>query len=147
MYATLASDPQAMKILLDSGADANRRSYMGQTALMAVSAAYSSAPEKFRLLAATRADVNAQDTDGHTALMFAMYGSLGSSDRGFLERAELVSLLREAGARTELVDRAGLSGFRYVDEGAAGYPYRSSRSGKQRLILHDPSPRTVPLVT
>ena len=146
MYATLASDPQAMKILLDSGADANGRSYMGQTALMAVSAAYSSAPEKFRLLAAARADVNAQDTDGHTALMFAMYGSLGSSDRGFLERAELVSLLREAGARTDLVDGAGLTVFDYLDEEAAGYPYGKSESDKLRQILQNPTPGTFPPV-
>ena len=82
MYATHANvnEAQAMKILLDAGANPNVHSYMGQTALMAVSNPYSSPLEKLRLLIAARADVNAQDNDGHTALMFAMYGSLIYND-------------------------------------------------------------------
>src|SRR6266700_2451267 len=132
MYATRANQPEGMKILLDAGANPNVRSYMGQTALMAVSNAYSSPLEKLRLLIAARTDTNAQDNDGHTTLMFAMYGSLiyNDTDRGFLERAELVSLLREAGARTDLRDASGLTVFDYLDTEARAYPYQKSPAEK-----------------
>ena len=110
---------------------------MGQTALMAVSNAYSSPLEKLRLLIAARADVNAQDNDGHTTLMFAMYGSLSSNDtdRAFLQRADLVSLLREAGARTDLRDTSGLTVFDYLDIEARLYPYQKSAAEKLRARI------------
>jgi len=150
MYATRANVNQAqtMKILLDAGANPNVRSYMGQTALMAVTNAYSSPLEKLRLLIAARADVNAQDNDGHTALMFAMYGSLiyNDTDRGFLERAELVSLLREAGARTDLRDTSGLTVFDYLDIESRLSPYKKSQAEKLRQILQNPTPGVYPPV-
>ncbi len=101
-----------------------------------------------RVLIAARTDTNAQDNDGHTTLMFAMYGSLiyNDTDRGFLERAELVSLLREAGARTDLRDAAGLSVFDYLDEEAKRYPYNRSQPEKLRQILQDPTPGVYPPV-
>src|SRR5207249_4225419 len=104
MYATQADRAEAIKLLLDAGASPNLRSYLGQTALMAVAGAYSSAPEKFRLLSPVGADVNAQDLDGHTALMFAMYGALAFNEPGFLQRMELISLMRAAGAGADFRD-------------------------------------------
>jgi hypothetical protein len=148
MYATRANKAESMKMLLDAGANPNVRSYMGQTALMAVSTIYREALEKLRLLIAARADTNAQDNDGHTGLMFAMYGSLGyeDTDRGFLERVELVSLLREAGARTDLRDAAGLTVFDYLDEEAKRYRYNRSQPEKLRQILQNPTPGIYPPV-
>src|SRR5436309_13048371 len=95
---------------------------------MAVTNAYSSPLEKLRLLIASRADVNAQDNDGRTALMFAMYGSLSwnDTDRAFPERAEMVSLLREAGPRTDLRDTSGLTALDDLDIEARVYTYQKS---------------------
>jgi ankyrin repeat protein len=137
MYATQTDRAEAMKILLDAGASPNAFSYLGQTALMAVSGAYSSAPEKFRLLLAARADVNVQDHDGHTALMFAMYGALVANDDSpsFLQRLELISLLRAAGARTDLRDARGVTALGYLDEEARLYPQQKVASEKLRRIL------------
>jgi hypothetical protein len=150
MYATHANTNQElpMKILLDAGANPNIRSYMGQTALMAIGHAYSAPLDKLRLLLAARADTNAQDNDGHTTLMFAMYGSLGynDTDRGFLERAELVSLLREAGTRTDLRDASGLTVFDYLGEEARLLPQHRSQSEKLRQILQNPTPGVYPPV-
>src|SRR5437899_1563907 len=119
MYAThaLANQAQAVKILLDGGANPNTRSDMGQTALMALANVYSSPLESLRLLIGARADVNAQDSDGHTTLMFATYGALSDEDtsRMFLERADLMNLLREAGARTDLREASGRTVFDHLD--------------------------------
>lgn len=137
MYATQTARAEAIKILLDAGASPNTLSYLGQTALMAVASAYSSSPEKFRLLLAAGADVNVQDIDGHTALMFAMYGALASDDTSpsFLQRAELISLMRAAGARTDLRDRRGLTALGYLDEEARIYPQQEIEADKLRRIL------------
>jgi hypothetical protein len=80
--------------------------------------------------------------------MFAMYGSLifNDTDRGFLERAELVSLLREAGARTDLRDASGLTVFDYLDEEARLLPQHRSQSEKLRQILQNPTPGVYPPV-
>lgn len=112
---------------------------MGQTALMAVPLAYSSSPEKFRLLVSGGADTNAQDNDGHTLLMFAMYGSLihNDTDRGFAERTELVSLMRVAGARTDVRDATGLTVFDYLDEETKRLPEKQSQADKYRGILQN----------
>jgi uncharacterized protein len=140
MYATQTDRPEAIKILLDAGASPNTRSYLGQTALMAAAGAYSAAPEKSRVLLTAGADVNMQDLDGHTALMFAMYGSLGYNDTSpsFLQRAELISLMRTAGARTDLRDAKSLTAFDYLDEEARLYPQHKAESDKLRRILASP---------
>jgi len=144
MYAThaLANQAQAVKILLDGGANPNTRSDMGQTALMALANVYSSPLESLRLLIGARADVNAQDSDGHTTLMFATYGALSDEDtsRMFLERADLMNLLREAGARTDLRAASGRTVFDYLDIEAGPYPYRKRRAEKLRQILQNPTP-------
>ena len=49
-----------------------------------------------------------QDVDGHIAL----------TALGFLQRLELISLMRAAGARTDLRDAKGLTAFDYLDEEA-----------------------------
>jgi len=150
MYATnaIANQAEAVKILLDSGANPNVRSYMGQTALMALGNVFSSPLERLRLLLAARVDVNAQDNDGHTTLMFAMYGALSDEDtsRIFLERAEFVTLLRDAGARTDLRDASGRTVFDYLDIEAGPYPYRKSQGEKLRQILQSPTPGVYPPV-
>jgi hypothetical protein len=140
MYATQADRAEAIKILLDAGASPNARSYLGQTVLMAVTGAYSSSPEKFRLLLAAGADVNVQDLDGHTALMFAMCGALiyEPTAPGFLQRAELISLMREAGARTDLRDAKGLTALDYLNEEARLYPQQKVESDKLQRILTSP---------
>jgi hypothetical protein len=143
MYAARTNQPEAMKLLLDADANPNVRSYMGQTALMAVANTYTPPLEKLRMLIAARADVNAQDNEGHTTLMFAMYGALiydRDTDRGFLERAELVSTLREAGARTNLRDDAGHTVFDYLDEEAKIFWRQKSEPEQLRLILQNPAP-------
>jgi hypothetical protein len=137
MYATQTDRVEAFKILLDAGARPNMRSHLGQTALMAVAGTYTSAPEKFRLLLAAGADVNVQDNDGHTALMFVMYGALGVNDTSpsFLQHAELISLMRAAGARTDLRDAKGLTALGYLDVEASIYPQQKIASDKLRRIL------------
>src|SRR5215471_3877070 len=132
MYATQTDRPEAIKILLDGGAAPNTRSYLGQTALMAAAGAFSAAPEKSRVLLAAGADVNMQDIEGHTPLMFAMYAAL------FLQRAELISLMRAAGARTDLKDAKGFTALDYLDEEAGIYPQRKGESDKLRSILTSP---------
>ena len=72
-----------------------------------------------------------QDLDGHTALMSAMYGAL------FLQRAELISLMRAVG-RTDLRDAKGLTAFDYLDEEARIYPQQNVESDKLRSILTSP---------
>jgi hypothetical protein len=137
IYATQTDRADAINMLLDAGASPNARSYLGQTALMAVSATYSAAPEKCRLLLAAGADLNVQDNEGRTALMFAMYGALSSNDTtpAFLQRTELVSLMRAAGARTDLRDGKGLTALDYLNEEARIYPQQKVESDKLRRIL------------
>ena len=81
------------------------------------------------MLLTAGADVNMQDLEGHSALMFAMYAAL------FLQRSELISVMRAAGARTDLRDAKGLTVFDYLDEEARIYPQRKVDSDKLRTIL------------
>jgi hypothetical protein len=102
-----------------------------------------SAPlEKLKLLLAARADINAQDHEGHTALMFAMYGLLTSEDgdRQFREKVELISAMRQAGARTDVHDAAGLTVFDYLDEEGRRYADKKNQVDKFRQILQNPNP-------
>jgi ankyrin repeat protein len=67
MYAVLYADADAVKRLLDSGADPNTRNDAGATALMwAISDL-----EKTRLLLTHGADVNARSDEGRTPLLIA----------------------------------------------------------------------------
>jgi hypothetical protein len=138
-YATQAKELDAIKILLDAGANPNVRSHMDQTAVMGVVSAYYFPAEKLQLLIPARVDINAQDVDGHTALMFAMYGSLiyNPTDKGFLDRVALVTLMREAGARPELRDATGLTALDYLEREAKIYPQQKAQYDKLRQILQN----------
>jgi ankyrin repeat protein len=76
----------AIRFLLDRGADVNAKPRFGTTALMA--AAYYGRGATVRMLLSRGADVNA-DGDGETALTLA-------KGKG---RLEIIELLRQAGAR------------------------------------------------
>src|SRR5487761_12996 len=85
MYAALYGDADAVRLLLDSGADPNVRNEAGASALMwAVDEL-----EKTRLLLERGAEVNARSDDGRTALSIAA-GRVGS--------LAVVRLLLDSGA-------------------------------------------------
>ena len=115
--ATYSSGIQSVKLLLDSGADPNVRSFMDQTALMGAAAAFYSPVEKTRLLVAAGADTNVQDKNGHTALMDIISSALGQDSPGkYAEQVELCSMLVAAGARTDLRDSNGLTVFDILEQ-------------------------------
>ena len=115
--ATYSSGVESVKMLLDSGADPNVRSFMGQTPLMAAVTAYYSPVEKAKLLIAAGADVNVQDKNGHTALMDIISGSLGQDIPGkYAQQVELCSMLVADGARTDLRDSGGRTVFDILEE-------------------------------
>jgi hypothetical protein len=117
---TYSSGPAAMRVLLDAGADPNARSFMDQTALMSAASSFYSPLDRVKLLIANGADVNAQDKNGKTVLMQLMNGAL-TNGRMYEERTQLCSLLRSAGARTDLRDAAGLTVFDLLAEQLAPY--------------------------
>lgn len=104
---------EAVRMLLDSGANPNTLSFMGQTPLMAAVTSYSRA-ERVRLLIAAGADVNVQDANGQTALIHALHFSLGDGP-DYVQRAEVCNVLRRAGARTDLRDAEGLTAFDHLE--------------------------------
>jgi ankyrin repeat protein len=86
MYAVLYGDADAVRLLLENGADPNARNDAGATALMwAVDHL-----ESTRLLLERGADVNVRSTDGRTAIGLAA-GRAGSAD--------IVTLLLDRGAK------------------------------------------------
>jgi ankyrin repeat protein len=85
MYAILYADTDAVRRLLESGADPNARNDAGATALMWAVTDF----EKTRLLVTRGADVNARSDEGRTPLLIACRRS-GAKD--------VVKLLLERGA-------------------------------------------------
>src|SRR5882672_4430766 len=92
MYSAWVGSADAMKVLLEHGADPNLTNSSGSTALML------SATEmaKVRLLVDRGANVNAVSARGRTALLLA-----AMSDRS----ADIVRLLISAGADVKVVDQ------------------------------------------
>jgi len=131
------SSEKIVKILLDSGADPNKQSKAGQTALML--AAHNSSPERgtssektVKILLKAGADPNKQDTEcGSTALMMAAGDS--SSERG-TSSEKTVKILLKAGADPNKQDTVcGWTALMY----AARYssPERGTSSEKTVEIL------------
>jgi hypothetical protein len=83
--AAAANQPEAVQLLLERGADVNKKLKRGQTALMIAS--YHGDTELVRLLISSGADVNV-DCEGDTALSWARQKN----------HAEIISLLVAAGA-------------------------------------------------
>ena len=93
MYAAAAGSLEAVKLLVEAGADVNARNDMNSTALMWAATEI----DKVRLLLQHGADVNATSTYGRSALMIA-----AMSDRS----ADIVTLLIAKSADTRVVDKA-----------------------------------------
>jgi ankyrin repeat protein len=91
MYSAWVGSPDAMKLLLDRGADPNLTNSTGSTALMMSV----NEPAKVKLLLARGADVNKATPRGRTALLLA-----AMSDAS----AEVVKALIAAGADVKAVD-------------------------------------------
>jgi len=92
MNAAAFGSLEAMRMLLDAGANVNAKSYAGATALMWAA----STPAKVRLLVDRGADVNAVSAAGHNPLQLAAMSD-GS--------AETVRFLLGRGANPQLVDQ------------------------------------------
>ncbi len=96
MYASAYGSIDAMKLLLDAGADVNARNAFDATALM-----WSvNEPAKVKLLIEHKADVNAKSKTGRTALMLAALHN--GSDR-------VADLLLANGASAGAADNDGLT--------------------------------------
>jgi ankyrin repeat protein len=111
--AVEAGDLNRLRALLHEGLDPNLRDACGDTALHRVAADLEGepAPENVpiaRLLVEAGADVNATDLDHRTPLMLA---ARGGSD-------EMMGLLRNSGAGTEIADTEGRTALMHAIESA-----------------------------
>jgi len=114
MYATQEPASLAqMKSMIAAGLKVDRRSKTGETALMLAASSRSFNPDWIRVLLEAGADANAQDDDGQTALMYAINQlAIYPSNR----LGDIVALLRDHGARTDIRDMRGLTVFDYWNE-------------------------------
>jgi len=114
---TFSSGTESVKMLLDAGADPNLRSSMGQTPIMSAVAAYYSPFEKTKLLIDAKADVNVQDKNGQTVMMQFVRGALGRSTNAmYQQQLDILSMLRTAGAQTDLKDTNGFTVFDLLNQ-------------------------------
>jgi ankyrin repeat protein len=90
---------EAVRMLVDLGADVNAKNQVGQTALHA--AAYLGANRIVRFLVDHHANFNAQDQQGQTPFRVAQ-AHLNVSAQGVTHNAETARLLQELGADTRL---------------------------------------------
>jgi len=103
--AALYGDTEAVRRLLDNGANVKARDAFGRTPLIAATATWKGPMdctiEIVRLLLDRGADVNAQNKKGRTALMEVV------AHRDFTRQQELIELLLSRGADPNLKDAIG----------------------------------------
>ncbi len=126
MYAAQAGPVEAMKLLLQAGADPNARSNEGETALFAAVTAPTQAEARFRLLQAAGVDLNAQDHRGVTPLMIACR---------YYYRPKLVATLLALGADPSKRDDEGKTALDYLIAANASSGQEASFSQVEALLL------------
>ena len=116
--ATKNSNPDVIKVLLESGAEVNARNgkVFGKTALM-YAAAFNTNPKIMKMLLAGGADINARGDDGMTALMCAA---------GWNSNPEVVKVLLAGGADVRAVNKDG--------HDALWWTQRNIKGGKEEII-------------
>jgi ankyrin repeat protein len=96
ILAAATGDTGKVKVLLDSGADANVKGGDGRTPLM--EAAYAGHTEIARLLLDKGANIDLKKTDGATAISFAR----GRNDKALIEMFDQVNQLLAASAKGDV---------------------------------------------
>ena len=89
MLAARTNSLEALKLLLEAGAQSDATDQRGRTVLMYEKWSYMPSLEAFKILIDAKADPNAVAPDGRTPLMFATYGA----------PPEIIELLLERGAK------------------------------------------------
>ena len=125
MYATQEpSSVVQMRRLFAAGVKPNVKSTTGETPLMLAASSKSFTPDWIAVLIDFGADVNATNNDGQTALMYAVNHLAIYPTKSL---GNVIAMLRAAGARTDVRDRAGLTVLDYWGEiSKRAYPLGSS---------------------
>lgn len=109
--------PQAIKLLLDKGADINARDASGKTPLM--QAAESKGSEIISLLISKGARVNDQDNKGKTPLMHTMPDNVRVDEAdSLIKTEELIHTLLRHGARKNIRDKEGKTAADHANQKA-----------------------------
>ena len=127
--AVFNGDTEALRVLLEAGADVNAQDQGGNTPLH--SAARNGRVAAIRMLAEAGADVNAQDQDGDTPLHHAARNG----------DTEALRVLLEAGADVNVVGAGGWHGYTPLDVAARNGEVAAIRTlvevGKVVRVSHD----------